>query len=288
MLSLFDNKSHHESNMQFAFVSSVGVLARRTSLFPALSATTPLQRAANASTVNGRRTQKGPAKMSGQASSKSARASKVIEGPFEGNFGTWYLTQGDADGVLIYRLCLLTMSVATATAGALALTVGTDISPRVYDALALLSALAFGGSLQTIHIYLKPMHNFLKVLWALGLAGGLALAASPLTGDGVVLTVFDKPALLLAIGWQFVALTGLFFKEAVCFHRLEANLLIALVPLLSGGHFLGALPADAERAGSAVFVALFLVFALRKFTQPARDDIGDMSVFNHLESGGSL
>jgi uncharacterized integral membrane protein len=48
------------------------------------------------------------------------------------------------------------------------------------------------------------------------------------------------------------------------------------------------LPAQAEVGGSIAFAALFLLFAARKFRQNPRDDLGDKSVFDHLERGGTL
>lgn len=219
----------------------------------------------------------------------SARRAKVVEGPFTGQYGEWYLTQGDVEDVTFYRSCLLASACSLATATALSLTTGVGIPPRVYDVLALLSSLAFGGALQTIHIYVRPLHTGLKVLWVLGLLGGLALGVSPLTAtpegvSGVMMSAWDHPALLLAFGWQFVALTGLFFKEAICFGRLEALLLMGVMPVLAGGHFLSLLPVQAEQATGALFAGLFVFFALRKFTQASTDDLGDKSVFQYLDS----
>lgn len=234
-----------------------------------------------------------PLKMMSTNTPSTGRRAKIVEGPFNGQFGSWNLTQGDVDDVQVYRSCLLACAGTSAAAIALALTVGLDAPPRLYDALALLSSIAFGGALQTIHIYARPLHTALKALWALGLAGGITLAISPLTATvqadgvaaaGVMLSAYQHPALLLAFGWQFVALTGLFIKEAVCFGRTEALLLIALVPILSGGHFLNVLPMQTEQSGAILFSSLFLLFALRKFTQPATDDIGDMSVFQYFDS----
>lgn len=222
------------------------------------------------------------------SSTSQSRRSQVLEGPFEGKFGTWYLTQGDADDVLAYRLCLLTMAISTASMTALALTQGRQIPSQVYDIAALVAAAGFGGALQKIHIYAKPLHKMLKLLWAIGTGSGLVLGLSPLIENGLVETIFDKPTLLLSVGWSLVALTGLFVKEAICFGRLEALLLIALVPALSGGHFIGALPASVEKQGAVLLSVLFVFFALRKFSQPASDDIGDMSVFDHLKKGGQL
>lgn len=214
---------------------------------------------------------------------------KILEGPIEGKFGNWYLRQSDANGVLVYRAAVASMSLCMSAAAALAVTKGTEIPSLVYDALYFANLASFGVALQTIHIYMKPLHNALKTLWGLALASSVALSLSPLlSGNGLVVEVYNHPALLLAIGWQFVALTGLFIKEAACFGRFEAISLIFLVPFLAGGHFLGFLPSSLESYGAIGFAAFFLLFSARKFTQPAKDDIGDMSVFEHLAKGGTL
>lgn len=85
-----------------------------------------------------------------------------------------------------------------------------------------------------------------------------------------------------------MALTGLFFKEAACFGRVEAIALAVLVPVLTGGHFVGVLSEQMKVWGGGTFVALFVVFAIRKLLQERLDDVGDLSVFEHLAKGGEL
>lgn len=271
--------------MHAAFITSGPLVAQRAQLFATSARRLPSHSHSRHHVAAHRAT-----RMSTE-SPPGSRGAKVLAGPFDGKFGTWYLTQGDADGVLLYRACMLTMALAAALGTALATTgggAGMPVAGGVYDGLGAVFALSFGGALMSIHIYVRVLHNALKVLWAAGAAGGLVLAASPLVQGGVVQAVFDKPELLLAVGWMFVALTGVFVKEAVCFARLEALALIALLPVLTGGHFLHALSAPTERSGAVVFSVLFVVFALRKFMQPAADDLGDLSVFTYLDNGGQL
>lgn len=226
--------------------------------------------------------------MSRTESTTTRRAEKVIDGPFEGHYGQWNLTQGDIDGVTVYRTSLA-LCAGLASFGIVSYLLGTNFPPKAWDALFFAASGCFGVALQTIHIYLKPMHNFIKGLWAAGLICSGVLAASPLLSSGAMVTeVLQRPELMLAVGWQFVSLTGLFFKEAVCFGRKEALALFALVPILSGGHFLHLLPSQVESGGAVVFSALFMLFCVRKFLQNPRDDLGDKSVFEHLEKGGTL
>jgi uncharacterized integral membrane protein len=93
----------------------------------------------------------------------------------------------------------------------------------------------------------------------------------------------EQPQVLWGIGFTFAALTGIFFKEAFCFNRLETKLLTPLVPLLLLGHLFGWLPLGTEQLLLAAWAVLFVVFALRKAVQPIVPDIGDKSVFAYLK-----
>jgi uncharacterized integral membrane protein len=67
--------------------------------------------------------------------------------------------------VLTYRLSLVAAALSVASGTALAL----SGSPPEWalDLCAVGFLASFGVSLATIHIYMKPMHNFLKVCVAL-------------------------------------------------------------------------------------------------------------------------
>ena len=208
------------------------------------------------------------------------RGAVVIDGPFKGMFGEWVLTQADVDGVVQYRTLLLIASLC-ALGSNIALHLPSSPA-HVADVLFALHTAALGGALWKIHIYLRPLHRALQALWAAGAAGVIVLLASS-GGSSVIDMVLQKPALMLAVGWQFMAMTGVFFKEAVCFGRFEALALTALVPVLAGGHFLGILPDSFGDIGMWTFLATYVFFAARKFTQPEKDDIGDLSVFQYMD-----
>lgn len=174
------------------------------------------------------------------------------------------------------------------TAAAYFLSFYPPVSPLFLDTLYFLDIVLFTVALRNIHIYMKPMHNMLHILSLAGLVGSLVIKVSPLLDHGLVIGLYERPALLLATGWWFVALTGLFFKEALCFGRLEAIALAVLIPVLTGGHFVGVLSEQMKVWGGGVFVALFAVFAARKLVQERLDDVGDLSVFEHLAKGGEL
>ncbi len=206
---------------------------------------------------------------------------------YQGQFGTFTITEADRRSVLIYRsgllLAVLSFSLGT---GLVLWSSGTSAAWQNWlQILTLLYAgycLGLGISLWTIHIYLAVLHRVLQVFWLIGAIAAVTLAiASP---DPLPITVYNHPTTLLGIGFTFAALTGIAFKEAFCFSRWETKLLTPLIPGLLLGHLLGILPLALERATLALCAGLFLVFALRKLVQPIPPDIGDKSVFVYLQS----
>lgn len=203
---------------------------------------------------------------------------------YQGQFGEFTITEGDRKGVVIYRTGLMVAALSFAIGSAVVL----DNNPDVLQALTPLIAcfcLALGVSLITIHIYLGLLHRVLQVFWAIGSMAAVALALS--SSEPLAVTVYNQPAALFGVGFTFAALTGIYFKEAFCFNRLETKLLTPLVPILLLGHLVGVLPVQWERAMLATWAVLFVVFAIRKAVQPIPPDIGDKSVFAYLKEQGS-
>jgi uncharacterized integral membrane protein len=138
-------------------------------------------------------------------------------------------------------------------------------------------------SLLTIHIYMAALHRALQVFLLVGSLA--ALAVGHFYPEPFAVTVYQHPATILGVGFTFAALTGIFFKEAFCFNRLETKLLTPVVPLLLLGHWLGFLPLTTEKGLLAAWAILFMIFALRKAFQQIPPDIGDKSVFEYLKQG---
>ncbi len=201
---------------------------------------------------------------------------------YEGQFGEFTVTAGDRRGVQIYRAGLVAAAISFAVGTGLVLWQGSD--PSVLTALTGLYAcfsIALGISLWTIHIYLLPLHRTLQAFWAIGTAAAVGVAT--LNPEPLAWTVYHQPLTILGIGFTFAALTGIFFKEAFCFNRLETKLLTPLVPLLLLGHLVGILPTGVEQILLGVWAIAFGIFALRKAIQPIPPDIGDKSVFEYLK-----
>jgi uncharacterized integral membrane protein len=205
---------------------------------------------------------------------------------YQGQFGEFTITQGDRKGVIIYRTGLMVAALSFATGSALVLRFGDN--PDVLLALTPLYALfclALGVSLATIHIYLAPLHRLLQIFLGIGVISAAWMATQ--SSQPLALFVYNHHATILGVGFTFAAVTGIYFKEAFCFNRLETKLLAPLVPMLLLGHASGALPVEWEQVLLGAWAILFVVFALRKAVQPIPPDIGDKSVFAYLREQSS-
>lgn len=201
---------------------------------------------------------------------------------YQGQFGDFTITEDDRTGVIIYRAGLMVAALSFALGSWLVLWLGN--TPTVLNALTLVYAcfcLGLGVSLVTIHIYMASLHRVLQIFWAIGVAVSVVLAVQG--GEPLALSVYKHPVTILGIGFIFAALTGIYFKEAFCFNRLETKVLTPLVPLLLLGHLSGLLSVQSEQVLLGVWAILFLVFALRKVVQAIPPDIGDKSVFVYLK-----
>lgn len=201
---------------------------------------------------------------------------------YQGQFGEFTVTDSDRLGVMIYRAGLAVAAASFAIASWLVLNLGDN--PQVFTLLTPLYALfclALGVSLATIHIYLAPLHRLLQICLGVGVIASAILAVQ--SPEPLALFVYHNPMTLFGVGFTFVALTGIYFKEGFCFNRLETKLLAPVVPLLLLGHLVGVLPVEWEQLLLGVWAVLFVVFAFRKVIQPIPPDIGDKSVFAYLK-----
>ncbi len=201
---------------------------------------------------------------------------------YQGQFGEFTITDADRREVLIYRGGLAITALCFALGVAAVLWQGSD--PTVLQGLDLLYGLfcvALGISLSVIHIYLALLHRALQIAWLIGC--GAAVLIRVQTAQPLALIVLEHPISLWGLGFTFVALTGIFFKEAFCFDRFETKVLTPLVPLTILGHLSGWLPIVAEQILLGSWAILFLIFALRKGIQAIPPDIGDKSVFAYLK-----
>jgi len=198
---------------------------------------------------------------------------------FEGVYGTYSIDARDRREVLGYRLALLLVAVAQVAL----LLQWHLLGPGLLWPWLVLMAVGLGLALRWIHIYLRPLHRTLQLFWLLGCLGGVALALR--VGPAAMALALTQHRLwLLAIGPLFAALAGIGFKEFFCFQRPEAIGVTLLLPLALLGYLVGGLDGGATTALLALESVLLLVLCLRKFPMPAAADVGDKSVFAHLEA----
>lgn len=202
---------------------------------------------------------------------------------YQGQFGEFTITQSDRTGVIIYRASLIIAALSFATATWLVLTqMDNPITLNLVTLLYATFCLALGVSLFTIHIYMAALHRTLQIFWGIGVFTSIVLAIK--SQQPIALYIYHHPLTILGVGFLFAALTGIYFKEAFCFNRLETKVLTPIVPLLLVGHLFNLIPPDIEQVLLAIWAVLFLVFAGRKILQEIPQDIGDKSVFEYLKN----
>ena len=197
---------------------------------------------------------------------------------YPGQFGDFTIDKSDRTSVIIYRTGLGIAALSFALGSAVSLFQPNNLS--LLTPLFFCFSLGLGVSLLTIHIYLAVLHRVLQIFWAIGTTSAVFWTIS--SRAPLATTLYHQPLALFGVGFIFAALTGIYFKEAFCFYRLETKFLTPLVPALLLGHMLNLIPVAGEKLMLATWAVLFCVFAFRKAVQPIPPDIGDKSVFTYL------
>ncbi|MGL5080613.1 MAG: DUF2301 domain-containing membrane protein [Microcoleaceae cyanobacterium] len=202
---------------------------------------------------------------------------------YHGQFGEYIITEADRVGVIVYRISLMIAAFCFALGSGLVL--WQSENGVILDNLTWIYAtfwLALGVSLLTIHIYLAVLHRSLQLFWLVGgIASGIVAWQYP---EPLALTVYHNPTTLFGIGFVFVGLTGIYFKEAFCFNRMETKLLTLLVPLFLLGYIGGIWSVMNQKFLLFFWAIQFVIFAARKGFQEIPSDIGDKSVFEYLKN----
>ncbi|KAI0489356.1 hypothetical protein KFK09_029198 [Dendrobium nobile] len=204
---------------------------------------------------------------------------------YKGIYGPWTVEPSDVREVILYRSGLVTAASSFVLAASSAFlpenATFREFLKQNIDFIYVAGAGGLGLSLLLIHIYVTPIKRFLQALWVIGVFGSAATyvyLANPLD-EGLVQYVIENPSAVWFVGPLFAALTGLVFKEGLCYGKLEAGVLTFIIPVLLLGHLTGLMDNGTKLNLLGLWMALFVVFAARKFQQPIKDDIGDKSVF---------
>jgi uncharacterized integral membrane protein len=202
---------------------------------------------------------------------------------YQGQFGAFTITPDDRLSVIIYRSALAIAALGFSVGAILVL--WQPNNPEILNWLTWLYigfSVGLGVALWTIHIYLELLHRVLQTFWAIGAIAAVGVAIY--FPEPLAIAIYEHPIALIGVGFNFAALTGIFFKETFCFNRFETKFLVPLLPLLILGHLTHILPTAIERGLLAAWAVLFVIFAIRKVTQEIPPDIGDKSVFAYLKA----
>ncbi|XP_058750450.1 uncharacterized protein LOC131623458 isoform X2 [Vicia villosa] len=134
--------------------------------------------------------------------------------------------------VISYRSGLVTAAASFVIAASAA------YLPDNQDFFYVIGSGGLGLSLFLIHIYVTEIKRTLQALWGLGVLGSAATyiyLAQP-TNKTLIQYVVDNPSAVWLVGPLFAALTGLVFKEGLCYGKLEAGALTFIIPILLLGH----------------------------------------------------
>jgi uncharacterized integral membrane protein len=205
---------------------------------------------------------------------------------YQGQFGTFTITERDRQGVVIYRSALAIAAISFVIGTIVAISsfrssiIPTDLALDIITVSFVTFSIALGIALATIHIYMVVLHRALQLFLAIGSLSAIVFSLQYHQPIGAI--VYAQPLTIFGVGFSFAALTGIFFKEAFCFNRFETKILTFIVPGLLLGHLIGILPQAVETILLSSWAGLFLIFAIRKLIQNIPDDIGDKSVFEYL------
>jgi len=210
-----------------------------------------------------------------KASNAEAEAEAEAEVYYEGLYGKWKVDGRDKLEVYGYRAAISVMAAA-ALFSALSNAVGLDRG--VQDASYFAAASGLGVALALVHIYVSEIKLAMQAMYVVGLIGSVGIAVTN-TDVSVLSFVEEHRATVWLIGPMFAAFTGLAFKEGACYGKPEAFSLFLITPLMCLGHLTGLASREVELFFCASFLLAVSIFALRKYTQAIKDDIGDKSVF---------
>ena len=206
---------------------------------------------------------------------------EIMPEVYQGQFGEFTITKDDRLGVIVYRSALAIAALCFSLGALLVLIQPSNLEfVNWLTWLYLGFTLALGVALWTIHIYFELLHRVLQVFWAIGAIASVVVALY--FPEPLAIAVYEHPVALIGVGFNFAALTGIFFKETFCFGRFETKFLVPLLPVLILGHLVNFLPIAIERGLLGTWAVLFMIFVIRKAIQAIPPDIGDKSVFDYL------
>ena len=198
---------------------------------------------------------------------------------YQGIYGIYEINKKDEHEVRLYRISLLCCGLSFNFGLSQWILLGPNYAWIWIIPLSISTFFA----LNWIHIYLRSIHNILKIFCLLGSIGALIIL-NVINPQNLLIEMSNKPIYLLPITPLFAALTGLGFKEYFCFKQVEAIGITILLPLSLILHLLNLF--NHLLSISLIYLSsiLLIILALKKFGTNPANDIGDKSIFDFLEN----
>ena len=146
-----------------------------------------------------------------------------------GLYCDWSVTDADVVEVWAYRVSLSVVALSVLACSSVAFTAGSDPLPGWLNGAYFTGAAGLGSALVLIHMYVTPIKKFMQALYVAGLLGSIGVAA---LGDGSAVPAYvaAHPVAVWAVGPMFASLTGVAFKEGMCYGKAECAALVLLHP----------------------------------------------------------
>jgi uncharacterized integral membrane protein len=143
-----------------------------------------------------------------------------------GLYCDWSVTDADVVEVWAYRVSLSIVALSVLACSSVAFTAGSDPLPGWLNGAYFTGAAGLGSALFLIHMYVTPIKKFMQALYVAGLLGSIGVAA---LGDGSAVPAYvaAHPVAVWAVGPMFASLTGVAFKEGMCYGKAECAALFA-------------------------------------------------------------
>ena len=202
---------------------------------------------------------------------------------YQGIYGDYKITKEDRNEVTKYRLAVFICGASFS----LGMIQWFLFGPTYIWPWFISMAISLGLSLQWIHIYLRPLHNALRIFWFFGCIV-ITIISLNFGLNNLIIEISTNTFWAILIGPFFAALTGLGFKEFFCFRRPEAIGLTLLVPFGLIGHITNWINGQIVMTALILSAILLLIMASRKFGTDPAFDIGDKSVFEYLKNEETL
>jgi uncharacterized integral membrane protein len=146
-----------------------------------------------------------------------------------GLYCDWSVTDADVVEVWAYRVSLSIVALSVLACSSVAFTAGSDPLPGWLNGAYFTGAAGLGSALFLIHMYVTPIKKFMQALYVAGLLGSIGVAA---LGDGSAVPAYvaAHPVAVWAVGPMFASLTGVAFKEGMCYGKAECAALFRCYP----------------------------------------------------------